>query len=515
MVHLVVKILAAIPVSAVAYLATYLCLNTFLLPFRGKGYKGLSTLPLVPMKINPLNLLFGQLLAIMREPPGDPHVRLHAFAREQAKRAGVETVHLVRSSGMALAPRLHVVSSQAAHELMGRAEFVKPTFLADTLRVVVGDGLLLVEGEEHTAKRRLIAPSFHHGSIKRMNSAFEAKARELMAVLEEESARGDVDLAEGFQKMTLDVIGIVAFGHSFQSLSGEDELRSAYSLLMDGMVLSYRRMFKLFSPQFIRPLFNYIPDVGYVAQKRALKAIHDAVGRIISEKRAKKAGDDVDLLSSLLSARDENGEGLTDAELKNEVLTFILAGHETSSVTLTWTCLLLDQNPQALAKLRTELHAWDSTGDLAPEVEDRLPYLDAVIKESMRLKPAAPVTVRVATKDTTLAGTPIPAGVPINVAVIAFNTDPEIWGPDTLDFKPERFLATLTDEQKRSYFPFWSGTRSCIGKSLALQEMRVVLALFVRKFDFHVKPGHDTIGQVKITMRPKFGCPVTLTKREK
>jgi cytochrome P450 len=247
-------------------------------------------------------------------------------------------------------------------------------------------------------------------------------------------------------------------------------------------------------------------------QQKALKVIHEAVGRIIYEKRrATSSAESVDLLSSLIQARDENGEGLTDTELKDEVLTFILAGHETSSVSLAWTTLLLDQNPKPLANLRTELNAWDPTGDLAPEIEDRLPYLDAVIKEAMRIYPALPVTVRQApAAGTTICGLDIPC-VPIDISMITFNKDPEVWGPDVLDFKPERWLGTLTDLQKSLYVPFLAGRRVCIGRGLALQEMRVALALFVRKFDFHLKPGHDISAQTKITLHPKHGLPMRLT----
>lgn len=435
---------------------------------------------------------------------------------------------LIITKGFFGRPRLLLAHARAAHTIMASSTNIKPAYMRRTLEKLGGTALLTVEGEEHTQQRRLIGPAFHPGSLAAMHPVFVAKTVEFIAKLKETAKiNAEIDLLEAFSRLTLDVIGVVALGHDFKAIAGHhEETHRLYNELMGGMGLSY-----------LGVLQNFFPPARVIvspAQRRMAAAkigLDEHVRALLAKRRAELSGqapnpkksastnsDDKNsnsdnLLDSLLKVRDQAGRPLTDEELKDQTLTFLLAGHETSSVALSWCAYALDCHRPALERLRNELDL-GLAHDKYPEGNDPFPYLDAVIKEAMRLYPPVAVTVRVTTEPTEIAGIAVPQGVDVIVPIWALHRNPEVWGSDADEFRPERFLeGNLTAAQSAAYLPFYGGRHRCIGERMAFNEIRVVLAAFVREFEFKTREGYIPEPKMRVTMRPKDGMPMVLGLR--
>jgi cytochrome P450 family 135 len=229
--------------------------------------------------------------------------------------------------------------------------------------------------------------------------------------------------------------------------------------------------------------------------------LHPADDVLLDEIRAHRAASDVaerdDILSLLLTARDEDGQGLTDSELRDELMTLLLAGHETTATALSWTLERLIRHPGVLSRLTEELRAGE--GD---------DYLDAVIKESLRLRPVVPAVARYLTEPTELGGRVLPAGVHITPSIYLTHYNPDIY-EEPRAFRPERFL----DRPAGTYewIPFGGGTRRCLGATFALFEMKIVLAEVLRRFDLVTSDERsERIARRAITFSPQRGGRITL-----
>jgi Cytochrome P450 len=235
---------------------------------------------------------------------------------------------------------------------------------------------------------------------------------------------------------------------------------------------------------------------------------------MIEERRATRE-DCGDLLSMLLLAQDEEGgkSGMTDLQVRDEVMTLFLAGHETTANALTWTWYLLSQNPDAERKLHEELDI--TLGDRLPTLEDldKLPYTRMVFTESMRLYPPVWAVARRAIDDYEVGGYKVAAGSVIFMCQNVVHYDPRYF-PDPLKFAPERWTPEREVSLPRfAYFPFGGGPRRCIGESFAWMEGVLVLATLARKWKMRLLPGHPVGLQPLITLRPKYGMRMTLERR--
>jgi len=216
----------------------------------------------------------------------------------------------------------------------------------------------------------------------------------------------------------------------------------------------------------------------------------------------------------LMNARDEDGSGMSDKQLRDEVLTFLLAGHETTALALSWTFHLLGQSPEVEEKLHAELH--QVMGGRAPEFSDlqALPYTDRVIKESMRLYPPAWSLARTAIADFELRGYTIPAGANIVMSQWIMHHDPKYFN-DPAKFNPDRWLDPAMQKLPRfAYFPFGGGPRQCIGNSFAMMEAVLLLATIALRFRLRPVPGHPVVAVPSFTLRPKHGITMTFEHRE-
>jgi cytochrome P450 len=358
-------------------------------------------------------------------------------------------------------------------------------------KLFLGEGLLTSEGEFHTRQRRLAQPAFHR---QRIGSYADDMVQRTVRAREAWSAGQVLDVDDEMMRLTLAVVS--------SSLFGTDVGASAEQVSED--LASIIALF----PRFSLPLFGLIqklPLPSNVRFDRAVARLDALVYRLISE-RQRDGRDHGDLLSMLVLAQDDEGGGrMTDRQLRDEVITLLLAGHETTSNALTWTWYLLSQNPEAEARWREELRR--VLGDRVPTIEDlpALRYTEMVLAESMRLFPPAWGIGRRALRDVTLGGFAIRKGAILALSPYIVHRDARFW-PDPLRFDPDRFTPEAKAARPRfAYFPFGGGARSCIGEPFAWMEGVLLLATIGQRWGLRLLPGHPVELQALMTLRPRYG----------
>lgn len=367
-------------------------------------------------------------------------------------------------------------------------------------RRLLGDGLLTSEGERHLRQRRLAQPAFHKQRIASYAETMAEYARRTGARWSD----GDsLDIAREMARLTLSIAGNTLFGSDVEEDSREigDALTAALELF-NVAVLPFSEMIdKLPLPWTIR--FN-----------RARKQLDAIIYRIIAERRAQRT-DRGDLLSMLMLARDDEGDGsgMTDEQLRDEVMTLILAGHETTANALAWTWYLLAQNPEQETRLHAELKL--VLGGRQPTADDvpRLVYTRMVAAESMRLYPPAWAVGYQALTDQQLGEYVVPAGSFVVMSPFIMHRDPRYY-PDPERFDPQRWTPEAQQERPRfAYFPFGGGPRQCIGEQFAWMELVLVIATLAQHWLMRLAPGQLVEPQALFTLRPRGGMPMTVKRR--
>jgi cytochrome P450 len=312
-------------------------------------------------------------------------------------------------------------------------------------------------------------------------------------------------MSQEMMRLTLDIVSRTLF--STEVASQADEI-----------ALALKDVFGLFD-MILMPYSEYLEKLPLPQMKRfhAAKARLDRViYGIIADRRA-SGRDTGDLLSMLLLAQDEEGEGsLSDEQVRDEVLTLFLAGHETTANALTWGWYLLSQNPEAAERMHAEID--QVLAERTPSLEDlpKLPYTSGVFSETLRLYPPAWAIGRRALEDVELGGFLIPARCVVLLSPYVTHRDPR-WFPEPESFRPERWVTSEHDEEtarpKFAYFPFGGGARVCIGERFAGMEGVLLLAAIAQKWTFSHQTGHKVQPQAQITLRPKFGMKMFARRR--
>jgi cytochrome P450 len=365
---------------------------------------------------------------------------------------------------------------------------------------LLGEGLLTSEGEFHLRQRRLAQPAFHRQRI----AGYAATMVEYTARACDQWRVGETrDVAREVMRLTLAIAGKTLFD---ADVEGEaDEIGKALTTT-----------FELFNSLTL-PFAQLLERLPLPATRRFQKArerLDSTIYRIINERRA--SGEDRgDLLSMLIAARDEEGDGsgMTDEQLRDEAMTIFLAGHETTANALTWTWYLLSQHPEIEARFHAEVGGV-LKGEL-PTAEDypRLRYTEMVFAEAMRLYPPAWIIGRRALGDYQIDGYTIPARSILLLSQYVTHHD-ERFFPDPFRFDPERWTPEARESRpKFSYFPFGGGPRLCIGESFAWMEGALVLATIAQRFRMRLTPGHPVEMQPLVTLRPKHGMRMALEAR--
>ncbi len=369
----------------------------------------------------------------------------------------------------------------------------KDRYLRETLEPILGDGLLSSEGDFWRRQRRLAQPAFHRDRI----AAYAAAMVDRASVLAEKwRAGGTRDLHADMMGLTLEIVSQTLFGSDVAEHTREvgEALEDLLEYVSDpsGLVLPWLR--KLPLPK--RRRFD-----------RATARLDAVIYELIARRRNKTGGDD--LLGMLLEARDEDGSGMSNEQLRNECMTLFLAGHETTAINLTWTWLLISQHPEIEERMMTEIR--EVLGDRPATFDDvrKLRLTHQVISESLRLYPPAWSMGREAREDLKLGGFDIPAGHQVWFCPWAIQRDPR-WFERPAEFRPERWAEGAPPPRKYAYFPFGGGARICIGQAFAQMEAVLVLATLMQRARVMVtKPPR---AQPSVTLRPT-GMEVSVSDR--
>lgn len=357
---------------------------------------------------------------------------------------------------------------------------------------VFGQGLLTSEEPLHLEQRHLMQPAFHRDILR---SYAECMVDRTGRLARSWASGGTVNVHEAMMRLTLDIAAKTMFG--LDNVAEAESLSHAIDVAQE---VFRNRTMALWSPP------EWFPTPQNLRAWRALDVMDGLVLKIIQDRRA-RPGDQTDLLSLLLRARDDQGLGMDDGQLRDEALTLLLAGHETTAGGLSWALHLLAQNPSIQDQVRDEV-ASVLHGRL-PTVQDvpQLDLVDRVFAESLRLYPSAWVFTRRAMEaDTLESGVTIPAGDEVMVSPWSMQRNPAYF-PKPETFDPDRFLPEARERRPQfSYFPFGGGSRRCIGEPFAKMEAILVLAtLFGQGLKFSAAPGDAPVPEPMFTLRPRGG----------
>ena len=374
--------------------------------------------------------------------------------------------------------------------------FVKGQAMQDSKRVL-GEGLLTSEGEFHHRQRRLIQPAFHQKRV--------AALAEPMVDLTESVSAGwhdgqTLEMHVEMAQLTIRILADTLYSMDIQRDAGEivDALRSVVSntgrLALPG-----------------GHLWEKSPLPGARKFARSIERLDRATADIL--KRRRESGEEHDdVLQLFLTTRDDHG-GMTDRQIRDETMTLLLAGHETTANILTWVWYLLDRHPEVEARLHEEID--EVLGEDPPTFDD-LPALgltSKVLLETLRLYPPVWATPRRALEDYELDKYTIPAGSLVGMNQYVMHRDARYF-PDPDRFDPERWTPEERAKRPRySFFPFGAGPRMCLGEGFAFMEMRFVLAALARRWKVRIVPGHPVKAKPVMTLRPKHGLRVTVHQR--
>ncbi|KAG2131029.1 cytochrome P450 [Suillus clintonianus] len=450
----------------------------------------------------------------------------------------------LKYKGFFYSDRLFTMDTRALnHVLTHSSDYQKPSQVRYNLSRILGEGVLFVEGAQHRQQRRIMNPAFGPAQIRALTDIFIDKSIKLrdiwstMTAASEHTAR--IDIMPWLSKMTLDVIGLAGFNYEFDALNATDkpnELNQAFSVMFSAsQQISIIPMLKAWIP-----LLRWIPsdrDRKIDAAQKTMgrigsQLLHDAKAAVISSHGIEKGGSieksslqGRDLLSLLVRANmatdiPEN-QRISDEDVLAQVPTFLVAGHETTSTATTWALYALCLRPDIQTKLREELSTVETE---APSMDElmALSYLDAVVRETLRLHAPVPNTIRIAMKDDVLPldtpftdkygvihdGIKVSKGDPIFIPILAINRSEAIWGTDAKEFNPDRWasppeVASQVPGVWGHMMTFLGGPRACIGYRFSLVEMKSLLFTLVRAFEFELAvPASDVGKRSTIVQRP-------------
>ncbi|KAL9595950.1 MAG: hypothetical protein Q9219_006141 [cf. Caloplaca sp. 3 TL-2023] len=431
--------------------------------------------------------------------------------------------------------RVAVVSPAALAEVLVHKcyEFEKPPQLRKGISRILGLGLFLSEGDEHKRQRKYLMPAFSYRHVKNLYPIFWDKSRELVeAIIASQQNASDCDSDKRISvevngwatRATLDIIGKGGFGQSFNAIQDpNNELSRTYRDIFK----ANRRGQILGVLGFLIPrwLIRRLPFLRNEKIRQASAFLRAFCRSSIESKRRKpqaELDDELDILTVAMRSGEFSNEDLVD-----QMMTFLAAGHETTASALTWAIYLLAKHPDIQTRLRNEIrsllpHPIENPPTIVTsETMAKLTYLHDFCREVLRLYPTVALTIRVAVKNTTICGQPIPKNTTIMIPPWAVNGNTELWGPDAEEFRPERWQQRKTqfdpssadkDNNTSTNYQFMTvlhGPRSCIGQSFAMGELQCLLAAWVAAFQTELRdPGFVPVIKGGITAKPKDGVEV-------
>lgn len=379
-------------------------------------------------------------------------------------------------------------------------QFQKTPSLKRAAQDSIGQGLLTSDGELHKRQRRLVQPAFHH---KRIAAYADTMVGYTDDMLKQWDDGKQVGILNEMMHLTMRIVGKTLFDTDVYD--DADSIGAAISIGLEATTDRVSRPLQL---------LDKLPTAKNRQRKEALQVIEHTITRFIDERRA-NGEDKGDLLSMLLMAVDEQDGGqMTNKQVRDEAMTLFIAGHETTANALSWTFYLLGQHPDIEQKVAEEINR--VLDGRLPTLADlpKMPYLEMVVKESMRLYPPAWTTSREAQEDIELGGYSIPKGSIIMTVMYVLHRDPRYWDKPE-EFVPERFSAENEPNiPKYAYFPFGGGPRVCVGNQFAMMEAQLVLATILQRYQLRLVAGQRIMPLPLITLRPKPDIQMLIGVRE-
>jgi cytochrome P450 len=388
--------------------------------------------------------------------------------------------------------------------LLDRRDIFRRTAITQRiLGPLLGNGVLTADGPDWKWQRQTAAPVFRHNDLLGFVPTITEATERLLAKWREGADAAVRDVDRDMTLVTFDVI-------SHTLLPGGD---AHVGPLFGRSTVDYQKPlgWQMAYANFGLP--SWMPHPGKLKMRLAERRLRSAVAALVAERRANSAGKD-DLLQRLANAANpETGARMSDELLIDNLLTFFLAGHETTAKALTWTLYLLARAPDYQNRILEEIRQVVGDGPIKPDHVDKLVISTQVLKESMRLYPPAPIMSRQSTADTELAGVPVKSGTQIIIPIYAIQRHRRYWSdPDRFD--PLRFAPENEAKISRyHYMPFGAGPRICIGMAFALVEGVAILATLVRAASFATTPGYEPEPVGRVTLRPAGGMPLTVRMR--
>ncbi|KAF8623174.1 hypothetical protein AX17_007530 [Amanita inopinata Kibby_2008] len=405
--------------------------------------------------------------------------------------------------------------------------------------VQFGRGIIWAEGDSHKRQRKALSPAFSNAEIRNLTRVFYDSSYKLKARWDAEFESGKdeavIEVQYWLNRVSLDSVGIAGFGHDFETLADKrtpvaDAFDSFGTVLQGESALS-KTVF-LLGPFF--PFLLYLPTARGRLFQGLRRAMSEIADELLERARREKQGqimsgmaEDKSIIGTLVRAESSQTQTqlqLSHDEIMAQMNVLILAGYETTSISLTWALIELSLNPEKQQKLRDELARFSSLDPTWDQLTSGLPYLDGVVQEVLRLHPAVPEIITIAAEDdvmpfstpvTTTTGDkltslPIPKGTVVTVPIALINRSEAFWGPDAKQFIPERWLGDLPAPVKnltghRHLYTFSDGPRICLGRGFALAEMKAVLSVLIRNYVFELPAGPAT----------KFGLHPSILQRPK
>ncbi|KAK9448335.1 cytochrome P450 [Limtongia smithiae] len=491
-------VLALVPIESVVFIGSFL-VQVFLYPKYFSPYRKL------PAPKNPhwlggnyrdyVNKKYDQALDMERDYPGRDFVRFHGPM-------GMDVL-------IALSVEAHIQILQT-----NVYKFRKPDSVSRGFKQIIGNGLFFAEGNEHRVQRRLLTPAFTQSHVRTLVPVFMEKIKMLDDVIDNLTAAGPAVIQQRavLSRLTLDAIGEATFGVNLHALDDEyNPLVEAYTRLatpLDDPLSFYLNSFI--------PGWSHIPTKSNKRMAGAKQIFRESCTKVLAERiddvyKRKVEGKDRDMLSILLH---DNDHQWTVDEVENQMMTLLLAGHETTAGAVAWALYRMAKNPEIQDRLRDEiLEAFPNGADDIKDADaiESLKYLNNVVRECLRVSPPVPLTVRQASEDVVIGDTLILKDTNIQISIEALNKSTAIWGPDALEFNPGRWDKGIPDVY--GYSTFIQGARSCLGRKLAELEFKCILAGMLARYKFELtspdhKPGIDFI----ITAQPDDGMPLLVSR---
>ncbi|KAH7313652.1 cytochrome P450 78A3 [Stachybotrys elegans] len=501
--------------NGILFFTYFFIWSSFIYPYYVSELRHIPTVPGCP--------IWGQFFNIITEEVGTPHRRWH-------EKHGLIVRYFFPFGG----ERISVAEDDALKHMTVRNPYNYPKPLRARLwmRRVLGEGVLLAESSEHAHQRKALSPGFSIQSIRALHSVFWEKALLMCECIRDEMRSANqttisAEMLEWNNRTTLDIISKAGFGYDVDSLTQpETPLRQAYRQIFDFSPFAHA----LYGIQAYLPWVSHLPvkmnrdllESGDIIRSKATEIIHTK----IAEAEHNTTGKDIiGLIAKDNKKLQDAGEaGLSFETMRDQIMTFLGAGHDTTATGVSWTIHLLSTHPEVQSRLREEIkdylpflfktHSRFDPDELEAADVDQLPYLEKVCKESLRYIPPIPLTVRQTVEDDKLAGYHIPAGTVCYVFANCINRLSCYWGDSANKFDPERWDNLPPTWTNNAFMTFLQGPRGCIGRKFAETEMKMMLCSLLSMYDFKRDEDVENPEDWKmwrLVLRPKNGVVVKMT----